>query len=113
MAELFEVTVTDTGETTVLGLHGDVDRDAGPGVDAALEQVPAGNRIVLDFSPTAYINSSGIALIVSILARARAEGRTVAAFGLSDHYREIFEITRLSDFIEICTDRASAIGQLA
>jgi len=38
---------------------------------------------------------------VGILGRARVEKRVVRAFGLTDHYREIFEITRLSDFIEI------------
>ena len=40
-------------------------------------------------------------LIVGLLARARKEHRTVRAFGLSEHYREIFRITRLSDFMEI------------
>jgi anti-anti-sigma factor len=48
-----------------------------------------------------YINSTGIALIVGLLGKARAAEVPVAASGLSDHYREIFEITRLSDFITI------------
>ncbi len=65
---------------------------------------------MLDFTAAEYINSSGIALVVSVLARARSEGRSVAAIGLSDHYRQIFEITRLSDFIEVCTDLESALA---
>ncbi len=48
-----------------------------------------------------YINSTGIALIVGLLGRARADGVPVSACGLTDHYREIFEITRLSDFMTI------------
>ena len=52
---------------------------------------------MLDFAAVDYINSTGIALIVSVLARARAERRKVVASGLSPHYREIFDITRLSD----------------
>jgi anti-sigma B factor antagonist len=52
-------------------------------------------------------------LVVSVLARARAEGLSVAAFGLSEHYLEIFEITRLSDFIRICPDLDTAINQPA
>ena len=59
-----------------------------------------------------YINSTGIALIVSVLARARAERRKVVASGLSPHYREIFDITRLSDFIELFPDLDRAVSQL-
>ena len=46
-----------------------------------------------------YINSTGIALIVGLLAKARASKRCLLAYGLSDHYVEIFNITRLSDFV--------------
>ena len=48
-----------------------------------------------------YINSTGIALIVRLLAEARRDHREVIADGLSDHYREIFRITRLSDYLTI------------
>jgi anti-anti-sigma factor len=68
--------------------------------------------VVLDFAAVDYINSTGIALIVSVLARARAERRKVVASGLSPHYREIFDITRLSDFIELFPDLDRAVSQL-
>jgi anti-sigma B factor antagonist len=68
--------------------------------------------IVLDFAAVDYINSTGIALIVSVLALARAERRKVVACGLSAHYREIFDITRLSDFIELFPDLDHAVSQL-
>jgi anti-anti-sigma factor len=96
----------------VLELHGTVDRSATGQLTAAYEEGRAGGepvRVVLDFSATDYLNSSGIALVVSILARARAEGLTVAATGLSEHYRHIFEITRLSDFIDVCPDLDAAL----
>ena len=57
--------------------------------------------IVLDFAATDYINSSGLAVIVGLLAQARSTGIEIRAHGLSEHYREIFEITRLSDFMTI------------
>ena len=34
-------------------------------------------------------------------AYARRDGRSVRALGLTEHYQEIFRITRLSDFMEI------------
>jgi anti-anti-sigma factor len=68
--------------------------------------------VVLDFAAVRYINSTGIALIVSVLARARAQRRAVLASGLSDHYREIFDITRLSDFIELFPSLDGAVSRL-
>jgi anti-anti-sigma factor len=56
-------------------------------------------RVTLDFGGVGYINSTGIALIVRLLAEARRDGREVHAVGLSEHYREIFRITRLSDYV--------------
>ena len=67
-------------------------------------------EVLLNFAGVDYINSTGIALIVGILARARKDGRTVSAFGVSDHYREIFEVTRLSDFIAMFPDEQSALA---
>ena len=60
--------------------------------------------VILDFSGVDYINSTGIALIVGLLASARTAGQEVQARGLAEHYREIFRITRLSDFMTILDD---------
>ena len=69
----------------------------------ATRRRPAGGpaAVVLDFAATDYINSSGLAVIVGLLAQARSTGIEIRAQGLSEHYREIFEITRLSDFMTI------------
>ena len=67
-------------------------------------------RVVLNFSGVDYLSSTGIALIVGILAKARKDGRQVTAAGLSDHYREIFEITRLADFMRIYADESAAVS---
>ena len=44
-----------------------------------------------------------------MLAKARAGGVPVRAYGLTPHYREIFEITRLADFLAINPDEDSAV----
>lgn len=67
------------------------------------------NTIVLNFTRVSYINSTGIALIVGLLARARKSHRSLAVCGLSDHYLEIFQITRLADFMSIYPDEATAL----
>jgi anti-anti-sigma factor len=57
-----------------------------------------------------YINSTGIALLVGLLARAMKTQRKMAAYGLTDHYLEIFQITRLADFIKVYPDEASMLA---
>ncbi len=98
--------------TAVIELSGEVDRYAEQAVESAYADASARGEgpILLDFDKVDYINSTGIALIVGVLAKARAEGREVKACGLTDHYREIFEITRLADFMTIFPDEASALA---
>ena len=99
--------VMPRGEEVVIGLTGDIDSSAEGILMAAYEEaVQISRSIVLDFSATDYINSTGIALIVGLLAQARAHGAQIAAAGLSPHYREIFEITRLADFMTIVDGEA-------
>jgi anti-anti-sigma factor len=101
--------------TGVIDLHGEIDLAADGRLDAAYEEAvrddPA--AVVLNFAGVDYINSTGIALIVGLLARARKEHREVRAFGLSDHYRQIFAITRLSDFMGIHDSEDSAVHAAA
>jgi anti-anti-sigma factor len=65
--------------------------------------------ILLNFSQVDYINSTGIALIVTLLAKARKSHIRLLTCGLSDHYVEIFNITRLADFMSVYPDEATAL----
>ncbi|MEJ2208502.1 MAG: STAS domain-containing protein [Anaerolineae bacterium] len=102
-------------DVSILDLDGDIDGSAEETLLAAYtraeEQDPP--AILLNLGDVDYINSKGIALIVVLLSRARRTGRRLLACGLSDHYREIFEITRLSEFITVCADQESALAQVA
>ena len=111
MTDRFVAAVRTEGGAPVIELTGQLDGDADASLSAAWEQAIAhAGRVVLDFERTDYINSTGLALIVGLLARARAAGRDVHACGLSDHYRGIFEITRLADFVTLHGDRAAALA---
>jgi len=108
MATRLEARVRRGADIATVALFGDVDGGARETLDAAYTEAAGAGTVLLDFGDVAYINSTGIALIVGLLGRARADGVAVAACGLSDHYREIFEITRLSDFMSIHADEPSA-----
>ncbi len=110
-----EAVITQVAGGAVIAMSGDVDGSAADVLSGAYERAVAGGdpaTVVLDFSCVGYINSTGIALIVSVLAMARSQRRKVVACGLSDHYREIFDITRLSDFIELFGGLDEAVSQL-
>ena len=99
----FGAVVSEVPEEVRVRLSGDLNARADEALATAYEQVAGlGPHVVsLDFSRVGYINSTGIALVVRLLADARRDGRTVRAIGLTEHYQEIFRITRLSDFMEI------------
>jgi anti-anti-sigma factor len=96
----------------VIDLAGDLNSSAEGALNEAYASATAGgaDSVVLNFEHADYINSTGIALIVGLLAQARTNGIEVKAFGLSDHYREIFEITRLADFMTIADNEDRAVG---
>lgn len=107
----FEATARREGEVAVIEMRGRVDALADEALSAAYREVAVdgGEAVLLNFAEVDYINSTGIAVIVSLLAQARAVGLEIRASGLSEHYREIFEITRLADFMEIFPDEASGV----
>ncbi len=108
-----EVEVRREPKGAVLDLRGEINGFAQQALDAAYAEAEEGDpeTILLNFEEVDYINSTGIALIVGLLARARAAKRTLSAYGLSDHYVEIFNITRLSDFVSVFPDEKSALSE--
>jgi anti-sigma B factor antagonist len=66
--------------------------------------------IVLNFSELEYMNSGGIGLLVTLLVRAQRQRQRVLAYGLSDHYRQIFELTRLDVAVVIHDSQDAALA---
>jgi anti-anti-sigma factor len=79
-------------------------------MDSYAQATSAGARmILLNFSELEYMNSSGIGLLVTLLIRANRQGQKIAAFGLSSHYKDIFELTRLDEAIHIYDTEEAAL----
>lgn len=67
--------------------------------------------VVLDFSGLDYMNSGGIGLLVTVLVRANRQKQRLCAFGLNEHYRQIFELTRLDEAISIFGSEDEALAK--
>jgi anti-sigma B factor antagonist len=104
----FDAEVRRDAAIATIALRGDIDREAESGLAAAYTATDGVGIILLDFTSVGYINSTGIALIVRFLADGRRDRREIRACGLSPHYAEIFQLTRLSDYMRIFDDAASA-----
>jgi anti-anti-sigma factor len=102
-------------DVAVLDLMGEINGFAEEALNTAYQQAHAKdtNTILLNFEGVDYINSTGIALIVGLLAKARASHKRLLACNLSEHYVEIFNITRLSDFMGIFPDEQSAVSEIS
>ena len=100
------------GPASVLRIEGDITSASEPDLMAAYGLAAANGAtvVVLDFSKLEYMNSGGIGLLVTLLVRAQRNGGRLIATGLSDHYREIFSLTRLDEAIEIHDDVATALS---
>ena len=108
----FDASARTNGSVAVLALNGELNAAADDELNGAYEQAIAADpkTVLLNFDGVSYINSTGIALIVGLLAEARKSDRKIMACGLSDHYKEIFEITRITDFVSIFDDEHAAVG---
>ena len=113
-ARALEVRVRQQPSAAIIDLHGEINAFAEEALGAAYAEAERGNPevILLNFSEVDYINSTGIALIVGLLARARAARRRLLACGLSEHYVEIFTITRLADFMTVYPNEAEALQEV-
>lgn len=68
------------------------------------------SAIVLNFDGLDYMNSSGIGLLVTMLVRANRNGQKLYAYGLTEHYRQIFELTRLDEAVGIYESEKEALS---
>lgn len=102
-----DVRVGERDGVLVLAVEGDLDAEArGPlleGYRAASVRSPA-REVLLDLARCAYINSTGIALVVGLLAQCRADGRRLSARGVTAHYRHLFDVTRISEHLRVLPD---------
>jgi len=101
-------------DVAVIKLSGEIDSQVEDALNAAYQKAESWKPkyILLDLTQVQYINSTGIALIVGLLSRARKTQIKLMVCGLNDHYLEIFRITRLADFIDVFPDENAAIAHV-
>ena len=112
-ARHLEATVRSRAGIPVIDLAGEISGLSEEALDSVYAEASrlGSDTILLNFTDVGYINSTGIALIVGLLAQAQKSGVRLIATGLSEHYTQIFQITRLADFITLYADEESAVAE--
>jgi anti-sigma B factor antagonist len=100
------------GQACIVDIQGEVTGAAETALmDAYTQATNAGARkLILNFQGLDYMNSSGIGLLVTLLVRANRQKQKLLACGLSEHYQQIFELTRLNEAIGIYQTEAEALN---
>lgn len=98
-------------KTSIIDIHGDVTTAGETALMAAFAEAgtPTTKTVIINFTGLEYMNSGGIGLLVTLLIRANRQKQKVMAYGLSDHYTHIFELTRLNEAITIYSSEAAAL----
>lgn len=100
----------ETGGTTVLKFEGSLDAltvpEVRPQVDQLVER--GGVKVVVDMTGVTTIDSSGVAIIVSLFKRLRALGGAVRVAGVNGQPKEIFHFLRLEQALPIFATVADA-----
>ena len=107
-----KMNVREAGENaSIIDIQGELTAFAEDVLMDAYNQATDGQvrAIILNFEELEYMNSSGIGLLVTLLIRINREKQRLLTYGLSDHYRSIFQITRLDDAIAIHDSEVEAV----
>lgn len=101
-----------TINVAVIDISGDINSYSEEALMAAYKEASSDRTkvIILNFSDLDYMNSSGIGLLVTLLIRVRRQRQQLLAYGLNDHYTQIFELTRLNESIVIFDSEEAALA---
>jgi len=94
--------------TNVIDVQGELTGDAESAILNAYAQADGATTrlIVLNFKQLSYMNSSGVGLLITIVVRARRQGKKLAAVALPPHFKKIMLLTRLNEALPIYDSQA-------
>lgn len=101
-----------SASTSSIAIQGELSAFSEAALLAAYQEAatPTTRVIILNFQGLEYMNSSGIGLLVTLLVRLKQQKQQLLACELSDHYRQIFALTRLSEAISLFATEQEAIA---
>lgn len=109
---LLDVETHEEDGAVRVALSGELDISTAPRVEEELDRVEAEppGVIVLDLRGLAFMDSTGLRVIVSADARAREQGRRLAVVRGPEAVQRIFRVTRLEERLDMVDDPAAIVS---
>lgn len=106
---LFDLTIETDGTTVRLALAGELDIANATRVEEALASLEqdAPEALVLDLRELAFMDSTGLRIIVAADARAREHGRRLVVVRGPEAIQRLLRMTRLDERLELVDDPAA------
>lgn len=99
---------------TILSIQGDIDLESSPLLRQELKKLSSAktSRLLLDFSETTYIDSSGLATLIEYFQSAVAYQGKMGLSGLSPRVKNSFSIVRLEEVFSFYSDLNTGVQSL-
>jgi anti-anti-sigma factor len=109
-----KVRLRHAGQAVIIDLSGDVTNHGQEAIKNTYAQALKSNpkRIFFNFGDTEYINTSGIAVLISIVMEAEKAGHKIGLFGMSAHYQKVFQLVRLPLYADMYPNESAALDNL-
>ena len=100
-------------KSVVLAIGGRLNAASAPKLKARLKQLVDGNqvRVILDLSTVSFMDSSGLAVLVSGLKSTREKGGWLKLAGMTPEVASIFKMTMLDKVFELYPNVDAATKQ--
>ena len=99
----FKIDETTGDDSVALALAGDLDMSATFALEPVIDRVMAARprEFVRDLGDVAFIDSSGLGLLISTSARAGRAGVEMAITGASPEIQRVFQLAGLDGFLPV------------
>jgi len=90
------------GKVVTLVLEGDLTSQSEEDLFRAVNSSPQGfSTLIMDIGGVEHINSSGMAILIGLVKKAKASGFALAISGASEHHRKLFTMVGLAQYISL------------
>jgi len=100
---------------TIIRFAGDISSNSKDAVLGTYQKLSKeeNKQILLDFSKSEYLNSSGIALVIQIMMEASKSGQTIHVFGLTAHFQKVFKMVGITKYATVHDSETAAKASVA
>ncbi|MEA2403861.1 MAG: anti-sigma factor antagonist [Thermoleophilaceae bacterium] len=108
----FEITSDNQGDKVHVRMRGDLDISTAPRLEEELRRVEAQApaTLVLDLQELAFMDSTGLRLLITADARARDQSRRLVLVRGSEMIQRVLRVTRLDERLDIVDDADAVLA---